>query len=441
VTLTGCASKRVTAPSSPPPAGAPKFADFVFPAAPPNMGPPAVLDAHTRAWQFLQNGDTRAADRDFAAILKMSPEFYPAEAGLGYTAFARKDAQSAVIHFDRALSANPAYAPALAGKGDALLSLGRTDAALETFQAAIAADSSLTALRDRVDVLKFRRAQDNIANARKAADAGHFEDARRGYLAAIASSPDSAFLYRELVNVERRAGDDESALGHAQQAAKLDPADVRALTAIAEIYEARRSWGQAADAYDAVNAVEPSVGISAKADDMRAKAAFEKMPDEYRAIGASATVTRAELAALLGVHLDDLLKRSGGTAPSVMTDVRSNWANPWILSVTRAGVMEAFANHTFQPGAVVRRVDLAAAVSRVLTLIAAEKPKLGTRWRDPRVRFSDLPPSHPSYLSASRAVAAGVMAPLEGETFQLTRPVTGSEALDAVSKLEAIAKK
>jgi len=104
-------------------------------------------------------------------------------------------------------------------------------------------------------------------------------------------------------------------------------------------------------------------------------------------------------------------------------------------------VMEAFPNHTFQPGAVVRRVDLAAAVSRALTLIAAEKPKLATKWRDPRVKFSDLPPSHPSHPAASRAVAAGVMAPLDGDTFQLTRPVTGSEALVAVSKLEALAKK
>jgi hypothetical protein len=33
------------------------------------------------------------------------------------------------------------------------------------------------------------------------------------------------------------------------------------------------------------------------------------------------------------------------------------------------------------------------------------------------------------------------MAPLEGDTFQLIRPVTGSEALDTVSRLEALARK
>ena len=412
----------------------------MFPAVPPNLGPQDLRDAHARAWQFLQSGDTKAADRDFVEILTISPAFYPAEAGLGYSAFARKDAQSAVAHFDRSLAANPAYAPALIGKGDALLSLGRTDAALDAFEAALAADASLTALRERVDVLKFRHAQDNIANARKAADAGHFDDARRGYLAAIASSPDSAFLYRELANVERKAGDDESALSHARQAVKLDPSDVRALTAIAEILEARHEWMEAADAYDAVNAVEPSDVTSLKADDMRAKAAFAEMPDEYRSIDSAATVTRAQLAALIGVHLENLLRRARVTTPGLMTDVRGSWANPWILSVTRSGVMEAFPNHTFQPGGIVRRADLASAVSHVLTLIADDKPKLAPKWRDPRVKFADVSPSHLSYPAASRAVAAGVMAPLDGDTFQLARPITGSEALEAVSKLEALAR-
>jgi hypothetical protein len=33
------------------------------------------------------------------------------------------------------------------------------------------------------------------------------------------------------------------------------------------------------------------------------------------------------------------------------------------------------------------------------------------------------------------------MAPLDGGTFQLTRPVTGAEARDTISKLEALARK
>ncbi len=437
--LAACGGRPVTAPA---PAGPPKFAEFIFPAAPPNLGPPDLLDAHARAWQFLQAGDTKEADRDFTSILKIAPAFYPAETGLGYSAFARKDSQAAVAHFDKALAVNGAYAPALAGKGDALLALGRTDAALDAFQAALTADPSLTGLRDRVAVLKFRGAQENITNARKAADAGRFDDARRGYLAAIAASPDSAFLYRELAVVEHRSGDDTSALSHARQATKLDPADARALTLIAEVYEAQKAWPQAADAYAAVNAVDPSDAIAAKIDTMRENAAFDAMPEEYRHIDQSPTITRAQLAALLAVRLKGFLRPARGSPTGlVIVDTRGNWAAQWILEVVRAGVMDIFPNHTFQPSSNVRRGDLAQAVTRVLALAGEQKPKIVAPLKDAKPAFPDVAPSNLGYQAAAWAVSSGVMGTLENGTFQPTRPVSGTEALDAVTKLEALAKK
>jgi tetratricopeptide (TPR) repeat protein len=432
-----CAKKPATLPTA---AGAPKFADFIFPAGPPALADPAVWDRHRAAWAILQGGDTRAADKGFTAVLKEAPAFYPAEAGMGYAALARKDTQGALAHFDRTLTANPAYAPALAGKGEALLASGRADAALEAFEAAITADPALTTLRSRVDVLKFRGVQQHIETARKAADAGRSEDARREYLAAIAASPQSAFLYRELAVVERRSGDPASALVHANQAVALDPSDARALTVIAEVHEANSEWTKAADAYAAVQAVEPSDAIAVKIDAMREKAAFAALPEEYRTINTAPTVTRAQLAALLGVRLEDLIRRARPADAGVMTDVRGNWAAPWILAVTRAGIMEPFANHAFQPGGSVRRVDLAQAVSRVLTLIAAEKPRVAARWRDPRPRFSDVGPANLNYPAVARAVSAGVMTPIEGDTFALTRPVTGAEATETVTRLAALAR-
>ena len=81
-----------------------------------------LATAHDSAWAELQAGDSEGGGtrvrRDPQA---RRPAFYPAEAGLGYTALARKDDGAALAHFDKALAANAAYAPALAGKGEALL--------------------------------------------------------------------------------------------------------------------------------------------------------------------------------------------------------------------------------------------------------------------------------------------------------------------------------
>jgi len=438
IAFASCAKKPAAVPAAP---DAPKYTEFVYPNGPAALAAPEVWERHRVAWATLQSGDSKAADRDFAAVLKLSPSFYPAEAGLGYSALTRKDWQNAVLHFDRALAAAATYAPALAGRGDALLAQGKTDLALASFESAIAADPSLTTIRSRVDVLRFRGAQQNIENARKAAEAGRVEDARRAYTAAIAASPQSAFLYRELAIVDQKAGDSTAALEHAQKAVALDPADARALQLIAEVRAASRDWARAADAYAALNAVEPSDATAIKVEQMRERAAFDAMPAEYRAIEQSPTVTRAQLAALLGARLEELLRRARASNTGVLTDVRGNWAAPWILAVTRAGVMDGFSNHTFQPGGSVRRGDLAHAVSRVLTLVANENPRIAARWRDPRPRFADVSPSHLSYQAAARAVSSGVMSTLDGETFQLSRPITGAEAADAVGKLAALARR
>ena len=431
-----CAPK--TAP--PPTPGAPRFPDFVFPTAPEGLGTSATLERHKAGWQWLQAGDLRAADRNFTAALKLAADFYPAEAGLGFSRLARKEYDDALMHFDRAIVANPRYAPALVGRGDALLAKEQKDAALQSFEAALGADPTLASLRSRVDVLRFQSAQQDVETARKAAESGRLSDARKAYAQAIAGSPQSPFLYRELAAVERRDNDLAAALVHAQKATELDPTDPRALVLTGEILEARGDVPNAIKSYEAALAIEPSDTVAARIEELRERAAVAALPAEFQSIESSPAITRAQLAALIGVRLDAVLRRADRRDAVVMTDTRGTWAAPWILSVARAGVMEPYPNHTFQPEALVRRSDLAQAASRALSLIGAERPALATRWREAnRRRFLDVSQGHLSYPAVSLVVEAGVMQPDAEGAFQLGRPVTGVEAVAAVRKLEELA--
>ena len=110
---------------------------------------------------------------------------------------------------------------------------------------------------------------------------------------------------------------------------------------------------------------------------MRSRADLAKLPEEYKAIGNAAQVTRGELAALVGVRLASLLQAAARQEAVVLTDVRSHWAAPWIMASVRAGVMQAYPNHTFGPRGVVKRLDLAEVASRVLGLIEARRPTPG----------------------------------------------------------------
>ncbi|MEP7116577.1 MAG: S-layer homology domain-containing protein [Acidobacteriota bacterium] len=432
LTAAACATKAPMA-SAP---FTPHFPDFVYPAPPPGTAP-ATAERLARGWRLLQANDAVAADREFAAILKTAATFAPARAAAGFAELARQRPSDALPHFAAALPAGHAYAPALVGRGLAQLALARDEDALGSFEAALAADAALPELSGRIELLRVRVAQDRVGRAERAAAAGHWDEARTAYRAAITASPESAFLHRDLALMERKAGRADEAVAEARAALALDGDDARAHVIIGDVLAERSDFEGALAAYRSAAAVEPSAAIDAAMARVRDRARDEALPPEYRGIGAQPSATRGDVAALMGVRLGAMLSRAP-QRPVVVTDVRGHWARPWIQTVTRAGAMEVFSNYTFQPAAPLRRGDLADAVSRVLGLIAASSPGGVARWDSAAVTVSDVPPGHLAYPAVRRAVAAGVM-PLHDGAFQLLAPVSGAEAIDVMTQLTTLA--
>ena len=276
------------------------------------------------------------------------------------------------------------------------------------------------------------------ASARPAS-AGRLEEARTAYVTLVNTSPASAFLLRELADVERRAGNIEAALEPARKAVELEPDEARGHLLLGELYEAQGDVARAADEFATAATLQPDEALTERIATLRSRAAFEAMPAEYRSIQESPTVTRAQLAAVLAVRLDSLLLKARRVNAVVITDTRGSWASPHILAASRAGVMEVYPNHTFQPDAIVRRGDLAQAASKVLEIIAAANPQLAAAWRgSERRKFPDVGPRHFSYPAVSLVVEAGVMTTREDGGFDLTQPVSGAEAIAAVTRLQEL---
>jgi tetratricopeptide (TPR) repeat protein len=433
-----CACAPALAPA--PVVTTPKFPDFIFPSAPASLARSDLALRQQRGWQFLQAGDARGARREFNAALKANPAFFPADAGLAYASLADRDYADAVARFDRVLGRSGAYAPALVGKGDALAGSGRLDDAVKVYREALASEPSLTHVARRLEVLVFRGQQAALAAARQAAEDGRHADAIAGYQRAIAASPDSGLLYRELAAVEGKQGRTEEALAHLRKAAALDPSDARALVQLGELLEAGGDVAGAVDVYTKAAAIEPGEDTRAHLARARSRLDLAKLPEEYKSIGGAPQITRGDLAALVGVRLAALLQAAPRQDAVVVTDLRSHWAAAWIMAAVRAGVMEPYPNHTFGPRGAVRRLELAQVASRVLGLIEARRPALGRQWRTARPRIGDLPPSHLGYPAAAMAVGADVMSLIDGAFFRPTRPVAGSEALEVIQRLEVLAR-
>ena len=428
--LAGCSAKAV--PALPAVLAHP---EFVYPAVPQSLESLDAVGRIDRGWRFLQNDDTASAAREFQAAVDDAPAFYPAQVGSAYVAMVRRDHEQALELFEAALRTSPRYVPALVGRGQTLLLLERRGAALDAYEAALVADGSLGEVRRIVDGLRFRAMQDLIESARSAASAGRVDEARAAYIRALEISPDSAFLYRELGVLERRRGDIPAALERFRQAAGLDPGDAVSATQTGELLEQQGDYVGAEVAYRRAAGIEPSADLMARIALVSSRVREGRLPAEFQAIASADGITRGDLAALVGVRLEDIL-RTSAAANVVMTDIRGHWASAWIEQVARAGVIEPFANHTFQPQARVTRADLARTVNRIVRLLAAERPALRAHL-DARPRIVDMTAGHLSYPDASVSVASGVI-PLVDGRFDATRPVSGAEAIDVVTRLRAL---
>ena len=429
----GCA--RTVAP---PVVTTPRYPDFIFPGlSQPDPKQADLLREHDAAWRWFQAGDLARAESGFAAVLKRSPQFYPSDTAMGYVDLTRKEFESAGQRFDRVLLSNAGYVPALVGRGEALLALSREAEALASFESAVKLDPQLQAIARRVEVLRARAQQENVAAARKAAQANRLDEAARLYAQAIAASPDSAFLVRDLADVEAKQGKTDEALARYQRVIEMDPTDATSRIRIGEMLDARGDLAGAMKMYTEANNLEPTAELRRRIAAIDARLAYLKLPPDYRAIPDAASITRGDLASLIGIRLAPLIEHAPAQ-PVVITDARNHWAADWIMATASAGVMEPYENHTFQPRNAIQRSDLAQAVARMLKIIAAGRPQLMKDWQSRAQKMGDVGVSNLHFADASLSVAAGILPLADGGLFQLSRPVSGAEAIDAISRIERL---
>jgi len=396
-----------------------------------------LMRDHDAAWRWFQAGDLARAETEFTAILKRSPQFYPSETAMGYVELARKNFEASAARFDRVLTSNPGYVAALVGRGEAMLALSREPEALAAFELAIKADPQLQTIARRVEVLRARAQQENVAAARRAAQANRLDEAAKLYEQAIAASPDSAFLVRDLADVEAKQGKTEQALEHYRRVVAMDPTDAISRIRLGEMLDARGDLEGAMKMYTEASAIEPSPELRRRMSAIDARLAYLKLPAEYRAIPDAPSITRGDLASLIGIRLQPLLERAPAQAVLV-TDARNHWASEWIMAAAGAGVMEPYENHTFQPRNPVLRSDLAQAVARMLKVVAAGRPQLLKEWQSRVQKMVDVGVSNLHYADASLSVAAGIIPLANDQAFQLSRLVSGAEAIDAIGRIERL---
>jgi tetratricopeptide (TPR) repeat protein len=402
----------------------PETEDYVFPAAGRGELKPAEVRKVEEAWKRVLAGDP-AGGRSFEKILQNRPKLIPATTGLAYARLRAGRAAEASRLFGMALDERAEYLPALVGAGSAAFRQGDADAALGLYRRAQAVAPNDPVVRRRLPQLKLQVTEKRMAQAREDLEHGDTAKAMAEYRAALDAAPEVGGVRLELANLILAQGDAPGAAALLEQ----DPVEDRqVLLRLGEILIGMQDYARALDVYRKLLLRDPrDEDALRRSREVRDAQELLLMPEEYRRIAGSSRLSRADLAALVDVKVT-ALRRVAEREPKVAIDISGSWARDHIADVLALDIMDVYPNHTFQPGAMVRRSDVARALGRVLDLL---------RW--PRAASapvpSDMSPTNVAFDRVERVLGAGLMDVTPTGAFEPWRPVTGPEAIEAIEAL------
>jgi tetratricopeptide (TPR) repeat protein len=402
----------------------PEGEDYVFPFWRPGELRPEEARRMEEAWRELLRGRTADAEKSYQAIASRRPSFAPAETGVGFARLRAGRIHEARRSFEAALASAPDYLPALVGAASSALRRGDPETALRSYRRALEVRPDDALVRRRLGEVKLQVTERRVTAAREALRAGDADQAISEYRAALDAAPEVAGLRVELADLLVGRGDVPGAVALLE----ADPArDRQVLLRLGELLVELKEYRRALDSYRRILARDSSDAEAAeRALGVRQAIEFQQMPEEYRKILAAPQISRADLAALLSVKVTALARLPAGE-PAVAVDISGSWAREHILKTLALGLLDVYPNHTFQPGAVARRSDLARALSRILDLL---------KWpAQPAPLLTDMSENNLFHDAAVRVVAAGLMDLTPDGRFQPWRPVSGRDAVDVIEAL------
>lgn len=327
--------------------------------------PDALSVVEVQAYVVLYAGRFDDAERRLQAVLVKRPDDPMAAYYLGEFAYSRGDYLTAYDLFRRLRTPGPPV-PGLDMKRQRSLLL-----AMETL----------------------------LQGARRAVNDNRLPDAERAYRQALRLAPQEPALHGQFAEVLRQSG-------------KIEEAE-------AELRLQRQFSGPVL----ALVASDNELAVAGLDDLGR----WGNQIDHFRAIRASGVITREQLAVLLTRYFPQLTEFRQST--EVMTDVGDSWAESAIQAVVRAGLLEATANHTFQPSRTVSRGEFGVAVGRLARLLGVS----GTNGAP--ITALDVVPDSTLYRELQPALSYEVLLLDNAGNFNIGATVSGEEAVNTAEKL------
>lgn len=387
------------------------------------------------AWDYLRQGRGDKAARTLARLGPTSPLYY---AGLGYLYFLDDNSEAAEQNFRTALKESPGLSLAHIGLAQIYKKLGDEDRTFNELREVLKVDPENSWARGEYAILKQRKTELSIDEAKEALAQGDSEKGKEAYLKALHYSPESADIHLALAELYKKENKLSSALVHLKAATTSNPSNKDLWENYAETLAEAKQHERSLEAYEKVLELDPkSQKAQGQIEALKNKLGIYELPSRYNEIGLSEVLTREEAAALLAVKLKDVLP-DPVPQPPIIIDIASSWASKFVLKVTALSFMDVYSNHTFQPRRSVTRAELAEILFRVIHYFQEKGHKFYHQIPPERIQIQDVTLDHFNYQPISQILSYQVMELFPDRTFRPDQALSGQEGIKTVNILLAL---
>lgn len=388
------------------------------------------------AWDALRAGRPEQARKYLMKLGTASPI---RETGLAYVDLFSANFSDAEARFKSSLNAVPGMVPSHVGLAQIYESRRERDKALAEYRAILDLDAGNRWAGPRYEALRAELVKDATAAARTALAAGNRVTARNEFLKVLAYDPNAADAHLELARLYRQEKNTAESLAHYKAAMAAGTEDKALLREYAEFLAESGELGQSLEVLEKLAAVSPKdPSIGKRVEELRTKLGVYEIPSQYDAIPSLESVTREDVAALIGVRFDKDLQAPART--EILVDIATSWAQRYIVQVASLEIIRASVNHTFQPRRIVNRAELADAAVRLIGVLQQRGAKFVPIVETRRIQIADVRPDNSYSGSITKAVGYEIMTLTPDRRFEPERTVTGEEAIRVFDLIQKLAR-
>ncbi len=257
------------------------------------------------AWQSMKQGNTNKAIKLLTKLGQESPFFY---VGMGSAAYVQQDLPSAENYFKVATIDFPDLAMAHLGLGQIYQETGRDDLAFTSYREVLKYYPDHPWAKARYEDIQEMKTSESIREALSAEEAGNMEAAKTAYLRALYYTPQSTEVHLAMAALYTREEQYDNATIHFKAAMADEPENTEILAAYADSLFQSGDNSQSLETYERLLELTPDdEQAQQRIEILKNRLGIFELPSQYNIIPAAETVTKEQLAALLGVKFKNIL--------------------------------------------------------------------------------------------------------------------------------------